>query len=76
MSKIAHNRTVLIIAHRLSTVRTADKIITMENGCVIEEGSHDELLKPADVMHNCIVIRPEGEMLSKMYSMPDMRRIQ
>ena len=38
-------RTVVIIAHRLSTVRRADKIVVMSNGRVLQEGSHDELLK-------------------------------
>lgn len=37
-------KTIIIIAHRLSTVRTADKIVVLENGCVIEEGIHSELL--------------------------------
>lgn len=45
MSKIAENRTVMIIAHRLSTLRSADRIITMENGKIIEDGSHEELLR-------------------------------
>jgi len=38
------NRTALVVAHRLSTVRNADKIIVMERGRVVEAGSHDELL--------------------------------
>ena len=37
-------RTVLVIAHRLSTVRRADRIAVMEHGSVTELGSHDELL--------------------------------
>jgi subfamily B ATP-binding cassette protein HlyB/CyaB len=44
MRSIAKNRTVLIIAHRLSTVRMADRIITVEGGRVVEDGTHDELL--------------------------------
>ncbi len=37
-------RTTLVIAHRLSTVQEADKIVVMEAGRVVEEGSHEELL--------------------------------
>ena len=44
MDKLMHGRTVFVIAHRLSTVRTADAIMVLENGEIIERGSHDELL--------------------------------
>ncbi|WP_156346082.1 hypothetical protein [Verrucomicrobium spinosum] len=37
------NRTSIIIAHRLSTVRRADQILVMSGGTVIERGTHDEL---------------------------------
>ena len=37
-------RTTLVIAHRLSTVQNADKIIVMDRGRVVEQGSHTELL--------------------------------
>jgi ABC-type multidrug transport system fused ATPase/permease subunit len=42
--KITKNRTSIIIAHRLSTIEKADKIIVMENGKIVEEGKHLELL--------------------------------
>jgi subfamily B ATP-binding cassette protein HlyB/CyaB len=45
MKRISAGRTVFIIAHRLSTVRTADRIITLEAGRVVEDGSHDELIR-------------------------------
>ena len=45
MKKIAKGRTVLVIAHRLSTVRTTDRIVTLERGCVVEDGSHDTLIR-------------------------------
>lgn len=45
MRAICHNRTVLIIAHRLSTVRGASRIIAMDKGQIVEMGTHDELLK-------------------------------
>ena len=44
LEKLMKNRTVLVIAHRLSTVIGADKIVVMNEGSVIEEGTHDELL--------------------------------
>ena len=45
MKDIARGRTVLIIAHRLSTVRAADRIVTLDRGCLVEDGSHDTLIK-------------------------------
>jgi subfamily B ATP-binding cassette protein HlyB/CyaB len=45
LDRIARNRTVLIIAHRLSAVRRCDRIITIEGGEVTEEGTHEELLR-------------------------------
>lgn len=44
LSEFGKGRTVLIIAHRLSTVRAADRIVVMEEGCAVEEGSHEELM--------------------------------
>jgi ATP-binding cassette, subfamily B, bacterial HlyB/CyaB len=45
MASIANGRTVFIIAHRLSTLRGADRIITIDRGRVIEDGTHDDLLR-------------------------------
>ncbi|MDD4688171.1 MAG: ABC transporter ATP-binding protein [Eubacteriales bacterium] len=42
---VAKNRTTIVIAHRLATVKNADKIIVLEKGEVIENGTHDELIK-------------------------------
>ncbi|WP_305123346.1 hypothetical protein [Roseomonas sp. GC11] len=44
MRAMARGRTVLIIAHRLAAVREADRIITVEQGRVTEDGAHEELL--------------------------------
>jgi subfamily B ATP-binding cassette protein HlyB/CyaB len=45
MKEIAKGRTVLVIAHRLSTVRSADRIFTLERGRLVEDGTHEALIK-------------------------------
>jgi ABC-type multidrug transport system fused ATPase/permease subunit len=44
LANLMRNRTSFVIAHRLSTVRRADKIVALENGRVAEIGRHEELL--------------------------------
>jgi len=44
MKRISAGRTVFVIAHRLSTVRNANRIITLEHGRIVEDGTHDELI--------------------------------
>lgn len=44
MARLAHGRTSFVIAHRLSTIRDADVILVMENGSIVEQGTHEGLL--------------------------------
>jgi ABC-type multidrug transport system fused ATPase/permease subunit len=44
MAKLLVGRTTLIIAHRLSTVRRADRLVVVDRGRIVEEGSHADLL--------------------------------
>jgi ATP-binding cassette subfamily B protein len=48
LERLMRNRTVLIIAHRLATVRRADRILVIEQGRVVESGTHEELLERGD----------------------------
>ncbi len=45
MDKLVHGKTSFIIAHRLSTIKNADLILVMENGNIVEQGNHQQLLK-------------------------------
>lgn len=45
LEKLKYSRTILIVAHRLSTIRNVDKIFALSNGKIIESGTHDELLE-------------------------------
>ena len=46
--KITKGRTSIVIAHRLATIQKADKIIVMDAGEIVEQGTHDQLLKKKD----------------------------
>ena len=47
VEKLSKDRTIIIIAHRLSTVSRADKVIVLKNGVIVEEGTHNQLLENA-----------------------------
>ena len=55
------DRTVCVIAHRLSTVRNADRVIVLDNGQLVEQGTHDELCE-MDGIYKRLVLR---QLLSK-----------
>ena len=60
MSALLAGRTTFVIAHRLSTVRRADVILLMEEGRVIERGTHDELMRSRGIYHDMVVRQMES----------------
>lgn len=52
LEKLLQNRTSFIIAHRLSTIRNSDKIIYIDNGQIMEMGTHEELIKEKGYYYN------------------------
>ncbi len=57
LEKLMKNRTSLVIAHRLSTIQNADTIIVLEKGKIIEQGTHEILLKKKGVYHKLVAMQ-------------------
>ena len=64
MKSILGTRTTLIIAHRLSTIREADLIVVLDNGRIIETGSHEELLDRGGIYQRLHSLQETGEIFS------------
>jgi ATP-binding cassette, subfamily B, bacterial len=64
MRAILGTRTLIIIAHRLSTVREADKIVVLENGHIVEVGNHNELLNSEGIYRRLHSLQETGELLA------------
>ncbi|MGC9098192.1 MAG: ABC transporter ATP-binding protein [Dictyoglomus sp.] len=55
IEKLLQGRTSFIIAHRLSTIQNADRIFVIENGKIVEEGNHEELMKKRGIYYNMFI---------------------
>ncbi|MGD1858928.1 MAG: ABC transporter ATP-binding protein [Leptolyngbyaceae cyanobacterium] len=63
MRSILGTRTTLIIAHRLSTVRDADVIVVLDQGRILEMGSHEDLLSQGGLYHRLHTLQETGDLL-------------
>ncbi|MFC2117213.1 ABC transporter ATP-binding protein [Bacteroidota bacterium] len=54
IEKIANETTILVVAHRLSTIASADYVYVLENGCVKEKGSYDDLIMQRSLFYNMV----------------------
>lgn len=63
--KLMHGRTSIVIAHRLSTVASLDRIVVLENGKIVEQGKHDELLKRKDGVYKKLWDRQSGAFIQE-----------
>ena len=53
LDEISKERTVIMIAHRLKTVRSADQILVLQDGKIVEKGTHNQLAGQKDYMPGC-----------------------
>jgi ATP-binding cassette, subfamily B, bacterial len=54
LEEFFHGKTVIIVAHRLSTVRKADQIVVLDHGLIIEEGTHEDLTQIRGTYYNLV----------------------
>ncbi|HEY7294709.1 MAG TPA: ABC transporter ATP-binding protein, partial [Dehalococcoidia bacterium] len=73
IARLMEGRTAIVIAHRLSTVRNADRIVVFEGGQIVEEGNHEELMRRAGVYYHLSTMGFKDAPASGDGTAPDTR---
>lgn len=60
ISELTKDKTILMIAHRLSTIRNADQILVLDKGCIVQRGTHQELIQQEGVYRRFVDIREQA----------------
>ena len=60
INALTHNKTIVMIAHRLKTVREADQILVLDGGHIVQRGTHEELMKQPGLYADFIGMRREA----------------
>ena len=60
VAELTHDKTVIMIAHRLKTVRNADQIFVVDRGEIVQQGTHDELVAADGLYRHFVVERQQA----------------
>ena len=61
LKNLLRDKTVIVIAHKLSTVRNADQIVVLDQGKIVQTGTHESLLREDGVYRRFVEIREQSE---------------
>ncbi|OQA19846.1 MAG: Lipid A export ATP-binding/permease protein MsbA [Firmicutes bacterium ADurb.Bin354] len=61
IAKLTENKTIIMIAHRLKTVRNADQILVVDNGTIVDRGRHEELVEKDGIYRRFVLGREAAE---------------
>ena len=59
IEELTKDKTIIMIAHRLKTVRNADQILVVDNGKIVQQGKHDDLIKQQGIYADFVLGRKE-----------------
>lgn len=65
LAKMKGERTIIVVAHRLSTIRNSDKIVVLSNGSIVETGTHDELVKLKGIYNKLWTLQSKGKVVEQ-----------